>query len=168
MFKSIALSLMLIVGCAFGAEQKKSLDNQTKKNLLGVYEQYEELHKAFYKYDAKKAEEEAQELQEKIGKVKDQDVLKLLTFSKKKLGEIESEKTKKENKENFNLISKALIHVLHSYEVGGKYEAFHCGMAKKDWIQDADEVSEVQNPYMEKMPHCGAQIGAKDKKKKKM
>tara|TARA_Y100001936_G_C16019779_1_gene638755 strand:+ start:651 stop:770 length:120 start_codon:yes stop_codon:yes gene_type:complete len=38
-------------------------------------------------------------------------------------------------------------------------------MAKKDWIQDASEVREIQNPYMEKMPRCGSELGKEMKMK---
>ncbi|MEX0799382.1 MAG: hypothetical protein WD025_08050 [Bacteriovoracaceae bacterium] len=157
MIKALLLIGVLTCSSVFGAkEKKKELDEKTKKTLSAVFEQNEKLHDAFFNYDAKKVEEEAEKLEEEIEKIKAPEISKLLKFSKEKLDEIEDDKDRKENNQNYHLVSMALIHVMNTYDVGDKYAAFQCPMVKKKWIQNKEKQKQVMNPYAPEMPHCGA------------
>ena len=102
-------------------------------------------------------EENAKKLQNSIGKVKNEEIKKLLSFSQKKLSEIKSDRDRKENNQTYHLVSMALIHIMNKYDVGDKYNAYSCPMVKKKWIQNSKKTSKVHNPYMAGMPHCGSQ-----------
>lgn len=156
MIKTTILIMCLAFSSAFAAKEKrKELDVKSKKSLQAVFEQNEKLHQAFFEYDAKTVEAEAEKLKERLDKVEHEEVSKLLKFSKEKLGEIQDEKPRDENNQNYHLVSMALIHVLNKYDVDEKYAAFQCPMVKKKWIQNKEKHKQVMNPYAPEMPHCG-------------
>ena len=51
-------------------------------------------------------------------------------------------------------VSKALVHIVRTYDVG-KYNAYSCPMVKKVWVQNSAKQDGVQNPYAPEMPACG-------------
>lgn len=135
---------------------RKSLDVKTKKSVINALEANEELHTSFFKYDGKKVEAAAKKLEGKIDKIGNTEIAKLLKFSKSKLGEINSAKSREENNQNYHLVSMALIHVVNTYDVGSEYNAYSCPMVKKKWIQNSKKIAKVHNPYASNMPHCGS------------
>lgn len=135
--------------------KRKALNEDEKKQVLAVFEANEKLHQSFFKYDAKKVEEEAKNVAKAIDAIKNDEVKKLLTFSKGKLGEITSGSDRDKNNENYHLFSMAAIHVLKTYDIGKTYNGYGCPMVKKKWVQNSEKVSKVYNPYAPEMPHCG-------------
>lgn len=162
MFKKLLMILSLLSFNAFGMGEmkhdmgkRKALNGDEKKQVLAVFEANEKLHQSFFKYDAKKVEEEARNVAKAIDAIKNDEVKKLLTFSKGKLGEITSESDRDKNNENYHLFSMAAIHVLKTYDIGKTYNGYGCPMVKKKWVQNSEKVSKVYNPYAPEMPHCG-------------
>lgn len=135
---------------------RKSLDAKAKASVVKALEANEELHSAFFKYDGQKVEASAKKLKAAIDKIDNAEISKLLKFSKTKLGEISSSKSRDDNNQNYHLVSMALIHVVNTYDVGSKYNAYSCPMVKKKWIQNSKKVAKVHNPYAPNMPHCGS------------
>ncbi len=135
---------------------RKSLSKEDKKSLLKILEANENLHKAFFSYEGKVVEKEASNLKLAVENMKNEDISKLLNFSKSKLDQIKSENDREVNNENYHIFSMALIHVLKNYNAG-HYNAFSCPMVKKKWVQNTAKMSEVHNPYASGMPHCGTQ-----------
>jgi hypothetical protein len=136
--------------------KKKSLSATEKKKLEAVYAANEELHKAFFKYDAKTVETKAQALAEAVAKIEDKELSKLLSFSQKKLKDITASKSREDNNKSYHTVSMALIHVLKKFDVGSTYAAYSCPMVKKKWVQNTKKMAKVHNPYAPEMPHCGA------------
>ncbi|MBK26984.1 MAG: hypothetical protein CME70_23475 [Halobacteriovorax sp.] len=137
--------------------KRKTLDDKTKAQVVKALEANEKLHSSFFKYDGKKVELSARELKMALEKVSDPELSKLLTFSKKKLGEIKGTNDRKDNNQSYHLVSMALIHVVNKYDVGKKYNAYSCPMVKKKWVQNSKTMAKVHNPYAPEMPHCGQQ-----------
>ncbi|MFG1492878.1 hypothetical protein [Halobacteriovorax sp. ZH4_bin.1] len=127
----------------------------TKKQVVKVLELNEDLHSSFFKYDGAKVEEAAKKLSRAIDKISDEKIKKLLTFSKVKLSEIQASKSTADNNQNYHLVSMALIHIINTYDVGEKYNAYSCPMVKKKWVQNSSKQDKVHNPYASNMPHCG-------------
>ncbi|POB13408.1 DUF3347 domain-containing protein [Halobacteriovorax sp. DA5] len=127
----------------------------TKKEVVKVLELNETLHASFFEYDGAKVEEAAKKLSTAIDKISDEKIKKLLTFSKTKLSEIQASKTTAENNQSYHLVSMALIHIINTYDVGEKYNAYSCPMVKKKWVQNSSKQDKVHNPYASNMPHCG-------------
>ena len=137
--------------------KRKILNDSAKKSVITVLEANEELHNSFFKYDGKKVESAAKKLKSAIDNVSDSEVSKLLKFSKTKLGEISSSKSRDDNNQNYHLVSMALIHIVNTYDVGTKYNTYSCPMVKKKWLQNSKKMAKVHNPYAPNMPHCGSQ-----------
>ena len=146
----------LISGMSTYAKERKKLDDKTKEAVLSVLKVNEELHASFFKYDGKKVEKNAKKLKSEIDKIKDKEILKLLSFSQKSLAEIKASKDRKQNNKTYNLVSMALIHVMNTYDLGSKYNAYSCPMVKKKWVQNSKKMARVHNPYAPEMPHCGS------------
>jgi len=158
MFKKGILLLVLlnlILVNAFGKDRNK-LDDKTKKELINVLETNEQLFNAFYEYDSKKVEESAMKLKDSIGKIDNQEISKLLSFSIKKLEEMKSSSSREDNDQAYHLVSMALIHIVNTYDVGDIYNAYSCPMVKKKWIQNSKKMADVNNPYAPDMPNCGS------------
>ena len=138
-------------------EKRKELLPDTKKSVIAVLSVNESLHSAFFTYSGKLVEKEAKNLIEKINDIKDEEISKLLKFSKSKLSEIKEVNARGENDQNYHSVSMALIHIVNKYDLGSKYNAYSCPMVKKKWIQNSEKMSKVHNPYAPGMPHCGSQ-----------
>lgn len=135
---------------------RKSLSEGTKKSVVNALEANEELHNSFFKYDGKKVEAAAKKLKKAIDGIEDSEVSKLLKFSKTKLDQIKASSSRDDNNQNYHLVSMALIHVVNTYDVGAKYNAYSCPMVKKKWVQNSKKMAKVHNPYAPNMPHCGS------------
>ncbi|TNF25731.1 MAG: DUF3347 domain-containing protein [Deltaproteobacteria bacterium] len=162
MFKKLLMIMSLVSLNAFAmgdmkhdSGKRKTLSEAEKKQVLAVFEANEKLHQSFFKYDAKKVEEEAKNVVKAIDEIKNEEVKKLLTFSKGKLGELTSSADRDKNNENYHLFSMAAIHVLKTFDIGKTYNGYGCPMVKKKWVQNSEKVSKVYNPYAPEMPHCG-------------
>lgn len=155
-FKLVLIISLLMMNMTMAhAATKVEVDSNTKDELLNVFSANEKLHAAFFQYDAKEVEKQANNLKDSMEKVKNPEVAKLLKFSKQKLNEIKASKKRKENNQNYHLVSMALIHLLNKYNLGDTYGAYSCPMVKKKWIQNVKKMEEVHNPYAPEMPHCG-------------
>ena len=136
---------------------RKALKAQTKKSVVSMLEINEKLHRSFFNYKAKEVEANAQKLSQAIMEIKDQEIAKLLSFSQKQLQEIKASKDRAANDQHYHLVSMALIHIVNTYDVGSKYNAYSCPMVKKKWLQNSKKMADVHNPYAPNMPHCGSQ-----------
>ena len=63
---------------------RKALDVASKASVVKILEANEELHTAFFNYDAKKVEESAKKLKSQIDKVNNPEIAKLLKILKNK------------------------------------------------------------------------------------
>ena len=135
---------------------RESLNEQTQKQIIAILEANEKLHGAFFEYDGKKVEAEANNVNSAISKLTDEKIGKLLKFSQTKLGEIKASSDRDKNNQNYHLVSMALIHIVNKYDVGPKYNAYSCPMVKKKWVQNSNKMDKVHNPYAPEMPHCGS------------
>ncbi|MBK24587.1 MAG: hypothetical protein CME70_11385 [Halobacteriovorax sp.] len=136
--------------------KRKQLTEGAKKSVINVLQANEELHNSFFKYDGKKVEEAAQKLKSAIDRINDSELTKLLKFSKTKLADIKASSSRDDNNQNYHLVSMALIHIVNTYDVGSKYNAYSCPMVKKKWVQNSKKMAKVHNPYAPNMPHCGS------------
>lgn len=136
---------------------RKSLNDASKKTVITMLEKNEKLHAAFFTYDAKAVEKNATELKNAMDAIKDEEVSKLLKFSKTKLSEIKASNDREVNNQNYHIVSSALIYIVNMFDVGPKYNAYSCPMVKKKWVQNSKKMAKVHNPYAPEMPHCGTQ-----------
>lgn len=158
--KSI-ISLVVIGALSFSSyasEERKKVSESDKKEIVSVLEANEELHSSFFKYNGKKVEAAAKNVNTKIAKISNKEVAKLLKFSSTKLDEIKADSKRDGNNQNYHLVSMALIHIVNTYDVGSKYSAYSCPMVKKKWVQNTSKMEKVHNPYAPYMPHCGSKI----------
>lgn len=132
------------------------LPKEIKKSVQAALAANEELHGAFFKYEGVKVEAASKGLKEKLTKIKDKDISKLLEFSINKLSEIKASKPREENNSTYNVVSMALIYLVNKYDVGESYNAYSCPMVKKKWVQNSEKIEKVHNPYAPNMPHCGS------------
>ena len=153
----LSLSLWGVSSLGSDKQERKTLEVKTRNQILTVLKANEELHLSFFKYDGKKIEKNAISLKNKIDSIKDEEISKLLKFSSSKLSDIKAANTKDVNNQNYHLVSMALIHIVNSYDVGSKYNAYSCPMVKKKWVQNSKLMSKIHNPYAGNMPHCGSQ-----------
>ena len=149
----LAMSV-LIISVDLWAD-RKSLSDTLKPQVLKVLQVNEQLHSAFFAYDAAKVETEAKQLKDAIEKIKDEKLASLLELSKTKLSEITAKAKREKNNEAYDFVSKALVHVVKTYDVG-KYNAYSCPMVKKVWVQNSAKQDAIQNPYAPEMPACGS------------
>ena len=138
-------------------KSREKLTPAARKYLISALEANESLHEAFFNYDGKIVEAEAERLGKLISAIEDEQVSKLLKFSRSKLNEIKAANDREVNDKNYHLVSMALIHIINKYDVGRKYNAYSCPMVKKKWVQNSEKMLKVHNPYAPNMPHCGSQ-----------
>lgn len=136
---------------------RESLTPAVRESVISVLEVNSDLHRAFFDYNGQSVEEKAVQLREAIEAISDEEISKLLSFSKVKLSEIKAENTRKTNNKNYHLVSMALIYIINKYDLGSKYNAYSCPMLKKKWIQNSETMPKLHNPYASTMPHCGSQ-----------
>ncbi len=151
MNKIILISLFTLLTFA---NERISLEASKKTEIIKMLEVNEQLHSAFFDYDAKKVEESAKALSESIGTISTPEVKKLLKYSQMKLKDIKASNSESANKQKYHIVSMALIHIVNKYEVG-KYNAYSCPMVKQKWVQNSAKQDKVHNPYAANMPHCG-------------
>lgn len=145
--------LVLIISVDLWANRKQ-LSDTLKPQVLKALQINERLHSAFFTYNANKVEAEAKQLKAAIEEIKDEELANLLNLSKTKLSEITAKTKREKNNEAYDFVSKALIHIVKTYDVG-KYNAYSCPMVKKVWVQNSTKQDGVQNPYAPEMPACG-------------
>ena len=168
---SFILSVLLTVSPSFSSgtnkhhgekvlidsSKRKKLVKKEKEEIVAVFKANEELHMAFFDFNALKIESKAQVVKKLMEKVSHKQLKKMLTFSVKKLGEMKATAPRDELNQNYNLVSMALIHLLKKYDIEGSYNAYYCPMKKKSWIQNSTKIAKVHNPYAGDMPYCGSQ-----------
>lgn len=150
MFKALIISALLICSQAFGA-----LSASDTESLKKAFEEYEQLHQAFFNYDGKRVQAASGKLATTLGEIKNEALSKKLEFSRKRLGGISESSSRSDNNQSLHLVSMAMIHVLNTYKVDGKYKAYQCPMVMKKWIQNTEKQKITQNPYAPEMPNCG-------------
>lgn len=136
---------------------RKKIDESTKKSVIKALDANEELHNSFFDYNGKKIEDAAKNLKAAVLEIKNEEIAKLLKFSTTKLELIKESAKRSDNNDNYHLVSMALIHVVNTYDLGSKYNAYSCPMVKKKWLQNSQKDAKVNNPYAPNMPHCGSQ-----------
>ena len=136
-------------------KSRASIEKTAREQFLSLLKINESLHSSFFKYDAKSVDQYAKEMQQALKKVKNEKVLKLLKGMDKYLGKISSSESQKNNNHMYNLVSKKLLTVLHTFDFGSVYNAYSCPMVQKSWIQNSTKIDKVHNPYASYMPHCG-------------
>ena len=134
---------------------RKSLEAATKEQFLEALKVNESLHGAFFTYNAKDVDQYAKKLKSALSKIKNEDLLKLLKGTDKYLEKLTAEESQKNNNHMYNLVSRKLLTVLHTYNLGSTYNAYSCPMVQKYWIQNSTKMDKVHNPYASYMPHCG-------------
>ncbi len=159
--KKLTLMILSTVTLLFShhviaASKRKKLSDDTRKSLIEVLKVNEQLHQSFFKYDKKLVEKNAIKLKDAIGNIENDEISKLLSFSRKQLGEIKSSHARDVNNNHYNLVSMALIHIINTYDLGSAYNSYSCPMVKKKWIQNSAKMAKVHNPYAPGMPHCGS------------
>lgn len=155
-FIFIGVILISLVSLASESKSRVKLNEKIKEELVAVLEANENLHNAFFEYNANQVQKAAKNLSGEISKISDAEISKLLNFSKGKLLEITASADREENNKNYHLVSMALIHIVNKYDVGMKYNAYSCPMVKKKWVQNSEKMDKVHNPYAPEMPHCGS------------
>ena len=140
--------------------KKSELTRDSKKQILAVFKANEDLHTAFYNFDATKIASKASEVSKAIEEIEDAEIKKKLTYSKARLEEMEASKSKEELAKAYHLVSMALIHILDNYDVGSDYKGFYCPMVKKKWVQNTSSQKGVENPYAKEMPKCGEKMSS--------
>jgi len=138
---------------------RQTLSETEKKELLNILKANESLHNSFYKRNYKNAEQAAKNVINAIDKVSNPQIQNKLKFTREKLAQISSSKSKKENNQNYHLISMALMHLINTYDLGSTYNGYYCPMEKKKWIQNSKKHMMVQNPFAsDTMPACGTMV----------
>ena len=135
---------------------REFIDSESKQAVLNALKVNEDLHQAFFQYDAQKVAFKAKELKKAIEKIENKDISKLLSFAKTKLDSMNASNEREENNKNYHVVSSALIHVINNYDLGSDYNAYSCPMVKKKWLQNTTKSSDVKNPYAASMPTCGS------------
>lgn len=153
----ISISLTTLVLSVSHAAERKQLSEESKKNVITLLEANEKLHQSFFKYDAKEVEASAKSVKSAMDTIKNEEISKLLEFSKQKVQEIKSTNDRETNNQNYHLVSMAFIYLVNKFDLGSKYNAYSCPMVKKKWIQNSKAMAKVHNPYAPNMPHCGTQ-----------
>ena len=129
--KKLLILLILVTSTAFaGPEREKINDQNDKDNLLKAFKVNEDLHMAFYKYDAKKVSKFSKGLKSALEMVKGKKIIKVLGRAAKQLGKISEEKSQDQNNKLYSLVSKSLISLLAKYDLGKDYNAYSCPMVK--------------------------------------
>ena len=156
----IFLAFIFIPLLAFKAyatqDSGKELNDSDKKEVMKILKINEDLHQAFFDYDAKKVEQTANKMKLAIDKLSNAEIAKLLKFSSSKLASMTATSSREDNNQNYHLVSMALIHIISKYNTGADYSAYSCPMVKKKWIQNSKKMAKVHNPYAPKMPDCGS------------
>jgi len=137
-------------------KSRQFLESGAKEQFLNVLKINESLHGSFFKYDAKGVEKNAKAMRKALGEIKDSALLKLLNGTSEYLGKLTSKETQKSNYHHYNLVSKKLLSVLNSFDLGPIYNAYSCPMVQKVWIQNSKKMEKVHNPYASYMPYCGS------------
>ncbi len=148
--KRLILVLTLVSHFTFGAD--KAADKAFGKALVS----YEKLHQAFFDNDLSQVHRSANAVLKEVQSIKDEKMVKTLTYTKKKLQALTQVASLEEGKKDFDTISQGLLVVLEKQAPHKKYARYYCPMVKKYWIQNISESEEVMNPYASRMmPHCG-------------
>ena len=153
--KHFILALFMLISLVLQA--REALNNKIKDELISVFKHNESLHQAFFNYNGKEVEQASRDLKKAVDGISKEEISKLLKFSSQKLSEINASKSRKENNQNYHLVSMALIHLINKYDLGSEYNAYSCPMVKKKWVQNSQKMVKVHNPYHSGMPHCGVQ-----------
>jgi len=137
---------------------KIKISDKEKQEILKVLETNEKLHWSFFKYDGAKVEKLASSIAGQMEKISHKEIKKLLTFAQKQIKTLKAKTPQKENNQTYHMFSMAMIHVMNTYDLGGKYAGYRCPMVRKQWVQNTKKLDKVHNPYAAYMPHCGEKL----------
>jgi membrane fusion protein, copper/silver efflux system len=147
-------------------EQFTDINDQFKKQLATVYENYLDLKNSLVDSDAQKAQTSSTEVRGALDKV-DMGLVKgdahdvwmdKMTVMAKSLDNIRSQSNLEKQREEFAVLSETLYQTLVQYDVKGLNAYYqHCPMALDDkganWLS---EMEQIRNPYFgESMLTCG-------------
>lgn len=157
---TIFLSLQTFASGTMETEtsQRKSLNQTTKDQVLKLLKSNESLMMSFFEYDAKKIEKAAGDFKGKLDSIKDKVVMPEIEAAQKNLAKIAAKNKKEDNYEAYHEVSKALVKLIETYDLGSTYNVYYCPMVKKKWVQNSVKRRKVHNPYAPEMPHCGGQL----------
>jgi len=138
---------------------RQALLEGEKQEVLNVLKANEPLRISFFRRDYSGAEKAAKDVINAIDKLSNQTIKATLAFAKGKLAQIGPAQSRKDNNQNYHLISMALLHIVGKYDVGNVYNGYYCPMEKKKWVQNSEKTMEAQNPFAsDNMPNCGEMI----------
>lgn len=140
--------------------EKKAMSHEhgkENKQFNAVLGEYEKLHSEFFDNNLEKIKEQAKMVNQSISKIEDKEILKLLTFTQKKLTLIENSDDMEKSREAMGVVSQGMINVLEKHANNKNYAGYYCPMVKKYWIQNIEDSDKVRNPYASTtMPSCGS------------
>lgn len=161
MYKKFSLFLFLVsflIGdIGFSAGIRKKITAETEKDLITVMESYKVLYESFLRDDGQAIEAAASKLKLKMELVKDTEISKILIFGRKKLADTKVANKKELNLKNFQLVSMALVYLVHTYKIPGTYNEYSCKDSQKKWVQDSKKTLKAVNPFDPK-GSCGEKI----------
>jgi hypothetical protein len=160
-FNKVLFAISLLISVNSFCTEKIAIKDIHKVEVLDALAANEELHSSFFKYKASEVEVNAKKLSEKISKISNKEISKLLAFANTKLSTIKSKSKRADNNEAYHIASMALINVINTYNLGDKYKGYVCPMVKKKWVQNTSKMEKVHNPYAPYMPHCGSKMRQK-------
>ncbi len=158
MKKITLITLLFLVSGFISASDsfQKHKHGKENKEFDNVLKSYEKLHQSFFDNDNNKIKENAKVIITAIEKIKDDEIVKTLKYTKEKLHLVSKTDSLDENKKAFNIISQGLLVVLEKHAPNKNYLRYYCPMVQKYWIQNISKSEKTYNPYKSKsMPHCG-------------
>ena len=152
---AIIISIFLTFSTFADTQRISVADDSDKKALAEALRINEDLHMAFFKYNAQSVSKYSKKLGEKLAQIKDKKIIKELGRSVKQLSKISEKKSQDQNNKLYSLVSKSMISIIKKYDTGKDYNVYSCPMVKMSWIQNSRKINKVHNPYASYMPHCG-------------
>lgn len=139
-------------------KKRESISDQEKSQIIGVLQANEDLMMSFFDYDIKKIAKAQKEVKAKLSLLKGKRFLKQKGEAENSLGMIKEDNDKDKNYEAYHSLSKVLVTLIETYDLGSTYNVYYCPMVKKKWVQNSQKRRKVHNPYAPEMPHCGGQL----------
>lgn len=136
--------------------KRKDINASDKKVILDILNRNDELFNAFLRKDGNAIEKSASELHAVVLKANSKVFVSLKNESRKLLN-IKFKNSNESNLSEYEGFLNPLVEIVKSYNVGEKFNVFHCPMVKKSWIQNVVINKEVKNVFAMEMLECGSQ-----------
>lgn len=134
------------------------LGDSEQQELNRVFAINEDLHMAFFNYDAEKVASKSADLAKAMSEVSNPEIKSKLEHSIARLEQIKADRAREDNNQDYHLVSMAMIHLLNQYAISDDHQGYHCPMIKMQWVQNAKSLAKVHNPFAPEMPHCGEML----------